>query len=318
MLAASAHLTGRDRHLVRLVGEHRVLTTGQLAALGFGSLTTARHRLAVLVRIGLLRRFRPHPPTGSAPWHYVLGPVGAALLGAEDRDERRWAPQARADRQLGLERSPRLGQMTGRNWFVAARARHAREHGGELAEWLNEADTAARYEYAAVRSDDRARLPRPDGAGTWAEDGQTVSFWLEFDTGTEHLAVLAAKLDGYAVLAGGLASHGQPCPVLLFCFGSPRREQAARRALAATSQAGGLRIATAALDPAVVSPAGPAWLPLHQAAGPAVRLAGLEQALPDPWRDYRERRAREHQEAARREQALLDADPDDDEPGTPW
>jgi len=65
------------------VGVHRVLTTGQLAALGFASITTARHRLAVLVRIGLLRRFRPHPPAGSAPWLYVLGPLGAALLGAE-------------------------------------------------------------------------------------------------------------------------------------------------------------------------------------------------------------------------------------------
>jgi hypothetical protein len=316
VLAASAHLTGRDRHLVRLVGEHRVLTTDQLAALGFGSITTARHRLAVLVRIGLLRRFRPHPPAGSAPWHYVLGPVGAAMLGVEDRDPGRWAPQVRADRQLALERSGRLGHMTGRNWFFAALAREAREHGGELREWLNEAGTAARDVHAAVRSDDRARLPRPDGAATWAEDGQAVSFVLEFDTGTEHLGVLAGKLDGYAVLAAGLAWHEEPCPVLLFCFGSPRREQAARRALAATREAAGLRIATAALDPRVTSPAGPAWLPLPGHPGGQVRLAGLEQALPDPWQDYRDRRARERREAAEREQALLDADPDEDEPGT--
>jgi len=314
LLAAPAHLTDRDRQLVRLVGTHRVLTTDQLCALGFGNLTTARHRLAVLVRIGLLRRFRPHPPAGSAPWHYVLGPIGAALLGAEDRDERRWAPQARADRQLGLERSPRLAHMTGPNWFFAALARHAREHGGQLAGWLNEADTAARCEQAAVRSDDRARLPRPDGAGTWAEDGRATSFLLEYDVGTENLAVLAAKLDGYAVLAAGLAWHGQPCPVLLFCFGSPRREQAARRALAATRDAGALRIATAALDPSVTSPAGPAWLPLPGHPGGPVRLAGLDPALPDPWRDYRDQRARERREAADREQALLDADEDDDEP----
>jgi hypothetical protein len=94
LLAAPAHLTGRDRELVRLVAVHRVLTTDQLAALAFGSVITARHRLAVLVRIRLLRRFRPHPPEGSAPWHYVLGAVGAAMLGTEDRDERRWVPQA--------------------------------------------------------------------------------------------------------------------------------------------------------------------------------------------------------------------------------
>jgi hypothetical protein len=119
LLAVSAHLTERDRMLVRLVGVHRVLTTDQLAALGFGNVTTARHRLSVLVRLGLLRRFRPHPETGSAPWHYLLGPVGAALLAAEDRDERRWVPQVRADRQLALERSARLAHMTagtGSSW----------------------------------------------------------------------------------------------------------------------------------------------------------------------------------------------------------
>ena len=118
------------------------------------------------------------------------------------------------------------------------------------------------------------------------------------------------------MLAAGLAWHGEPCPVLLFCFGSPRREQAARRALATSQDAGALRIATAALDPRLTSPAGPVWLPLHGPDGGQVRLAGLEQALPDPWQDYRERRARERRQAADREQALRDAGPDDDEPGT--
>jgi hypothetical protein len=133
VLAAAAHLTERDRYLVRLVGEHRVLTTNQLCALGFGSIITARHRLGMLARLGVLRRFRPHPETGSAPRYYLLGPVGAALLGAEDRDEKKWAPQVRADRQLALERSQRLGHMTGRNWFFAALAAHARTGGGSCA-----------------------------------------------------------------------------------------------------------------------------------------------------------------------------------------
>ncbi len=67
MLSASAHLTDRDRDLVRLIGRHRVLTTDQVAALTFGSVITARHRLAVLVRLGVLRRFRPLREVGSAP-----------------------------------------------------------------------------------------------------------------------------------------------------------------------------------------------------------------------------------------------------------
>lgn len=237
MLAAATHVTDRDRVLVRLVAVHRVLTTDQLAALGFGNITTARHRLSMLVRLGLLRRFRPHQPVGSAPWHYVLGPVGAMLLGVEERDEKRWASHVRADRQLALERSPRLSHMIGRNWFFVALARHARGRGGELREWLNEADAAARCESAAIRSDDRARLPHPDGAGTWAEDGQEVPFLLEYDLGTENLTVLSGKLGSYLVLAGGLAWQEQISPLLLFCFGSPRREQAARRALVATRAA---------------------------------------------------------------------------------
>lgn len=98
-----------------------------------------------------------------------------------------------------------------------------------------------------------------------------MSFLLEYDTGTEHLPVLAGKLDGYQVLAARLAWHRQVCPVLLFCFGSPPREQAARRALAATREAAALRIATTAIDQRVTSPAGPVWLPLlghASAAGP--------------------------------------------------
>jgi Replication-relaxation len=87
---AAARLTGRDRYLVRVVAEHRVLTTDQLAALAFDSTITARHRLDALARLGALNRFRPHRATGSAPWHYLLGPLGAALLGAEDRDDKRW------------------------------------------------------------------------------------------------------------------------------------------------------------------------------------------------------------------------------------
>jgi hypothetical protein len=84
-----------------------VLTTDQMCALGFDSIITARHRLGVLVSLGMLRRFRPRREAGSSPWHYLLGPVGAALLGAEDRDDRRWVPQVRADRQLPRLSSPR-------------------------------------------------------------------------------------------------------------------------------------------------------------------------------------------------------------------
>jgi hypothetical protein len=260
-----------------------VLTTGQLTALGFANLTTARHRLSALVRLGLLlHRFRPHPPTGSAPWHYVLGPVGA-LLGTEDRDKKKWAPQARADRQFGLERSPRLGHMLGRNQFFVALAEHARQHGGELRECLNETQAAVDpVRDLPVGPSVWDGLPHPDGAGTWAGHGRQVSL-LEYDTGTENLAQLAGKLGGYAALASVLADNERTAPPLLFCFGSPRREQGARNALDACRDSAAVRIATTAIDPYLISPALPVWLPLSGHVGRQVRLIDLNQALPDPW-----------------------------------
>jgi hypothetical protein len=72
---------------------------------------------------------------------------------------------------------------------------------------------------------------------------------------------------------------------LLFCFPTARREQSARKALAATAAASlDLQIATVALDPRVICPAcGPAWMPLHGGHAP-MRLIDLGGVLPDPWR----------------------------------
>jgi hypothetical protein len=287
VLSAAARLTARDRTLIRCVGEHRVLTTTQVAALGFGSVITARHRLAALTEAGALRRFRPHLPVGSAPWHYLLGPVGALLLGTEDRDDRKWATVVRADRQIALERSQRLAHMTGANWFFIALARHARHdtgHGTELREWLNEAQaeewvlTHARYISSGQE------VPRPDGLGVWAEDGRETAFFLEHDTGSERLAQLAGKLPGYGDAAKHMADRDVTCPLLLFCFPTPRREQAARRTLAPCPDTPGLRIATTAIDPEHTSPAGPVWLPLTDThTSGQVALSALDTAIPDPW-----------------------------------
>jgi len=312
LLGAAAHLTERDRDLVRLVGEHRVLTTGQLAAAGFGSVITARHRLAVLTKLGMLRRFRPHREAGSAPWHYLLGPAGAVLLGAEDADDRKWLAAVRSDRQLALTRSQRLAHLVGVNGFFIALLAHARAGGGELRAWLSE--------QAAVGWLDRVRpwgqhtdLPRPDGLGMWAAAGSEMTFVLEYDTGTEHLAQLASKLPGYRSLAQAMADVNRTCPLLLFCFPGPQREQAARRALAACPEAAALRIATTAVDPELVSPAGPVWLPLiHGWPGGRVALCALDTAMPDPWQHYRAVRQRERDRAEQaRSRAPWVGDPDD-------
>src|SRR5580692_5968011 len=83
LVRAASHLTDRDRYLCRLLYEHRVLTTEQVADVGFDSAITARHRLAILADLDVVERFRPLRQSGSSPWHYVLGAIGAAVVAVE-------------------------------------------------------------------------------------------------------------------------------------------------------------------------------------------------------------------------------------------
>lgn len=187
--------------------------------------------------------------------------------------------------------------MTDVNWFFVALAQHAREHGGDLEQWLSTAETAAALDSVAVRHDDRGRFPRPDGAGTWVQGGHRVEFLLENDTGTGYLPALAGILDRYQALAAAMAWQERLYPLLLFCFTSPRREQAARQTLGATREASSLRIATAAIDPRVTSPAGAVWMPLLPGTRRQVPLIDLDTVIPGPWGEYRQERAQERRPA---------------------
>jgi hypothetical protein len=215
----------------------------------------------------------------------------------------------RADRQLALEHSQRLAHMVGANWFFAALAAHARQTSSVagLEAWLNETATTAWLAAHVPASYHAYDMPHPDGLGVWAEHGPETTFVLEHDTGSEHLPQLTAKLPGYARLAKAMADLGHLCPLLLFCFPTPRREQAARHALASCSGASALRIATTAIDPQQTSPAGAVWLPLPDShTGGQVALSALDTALPDPWRHYRAEQERAREQAVqRREQAGL-------------
>jgi len=151
---------------------------------------------------------------------------------------------------------------------------------------------------------ERSRLserehPNPDGLGTWAEAGRRTVFMLEHDTGSEHLPQLTGKLPSYRHLAEKMAGLGNLCPLLLFCFPTPRREQSARHALTASPSAPALRIATTAINPEQTSPAGRIWLPLAPGNGSRMALSALDAALPDPWAQQRAAAGRARQEAAR-------------------
>ena len=153
------------------------------------------------------------------------------------------------------------------------------------------APAAARPNWSAGGASGAAPPPgatcaRPDGYGRWREQtpGQppaVTDFFLEYDTGTENLPRLIAKLAGYRDLA---ARTGIATPVL-FWLPSPRREAALRARLAgppphgtrnapSAAQIPGVPVATAAPGTSPEGPAGAAWLPAAS-PGPRRRLARL-------------------------------------------
>ncbi|MBA9003083.1 replication-relaxation family protein [Thermomonospora cellulosilytica] len=260
-------LTDRDRQLLELVWEHRVLTTDQITAVFFPSPSRARQRLAELRGLSVLLRFQPWTPIGTRPQHWVLGPAGAHVLAAQ----RGVSPKElgyRQDRASAIALSSRLGHQVGVNDFFTRLHAHARRQGNgtALTEWWSEQRCASLW----------GDLARPDAFGRWTEpqeNGQpaTVDFFLEHDTGTETLRRVAAKLNGYAALA---ESTGITTPVL-FWLPSPTREANLRAALGAPD----VPVATAVHTPATApdGPAGPVWLPVGT-TGPRRRLSALAHA----------------------------------------
>jgi len=273
----SARLTARDRWLLRMICEHRVLTTGQVTQLAFGTTRAATARMTVLYQYRAVDRFQPLVSAGSSPLHFVLDESGAMLLAEEDGVTTA-ALGWRRDTSLAIALSPRLAHDTGANGFFTALAAAARASGGRAALecWWGERRCASAWGESA----------RPDGYGRWSEQvpGQppgVADFFLEYDTGTETLARVTAKLAGYAALA---ARTGIATPVL-FWVPSPRREAALRARLdgppppgirnaSAASRIPGVPVATGTPGTSPDGPPGAAWLPAGS-PGPRRRLAQL-------------------------------------------
>ncbi|GAA3120309.1 hypothetical protein GCM10010466_09020 [Planomonospora alba] len=262
----AARLTARDRRLLRMVKEQRVLTAPQIARIAFDTDDAARKRLLALHHMGVLDRFRPNlpPGMGTAPYHYVLGPAGAAVLASEDGVD----PGAygyRRDRVLAIAYSQRLSHTVGTNGFGAGLYGFARRHAtAELVTWWAENRCASLW----------GDTVRPDAYGRWREDEHTVDFFLEYDTGSESLERVVRKLDGYAALAEAT----QVVTPVLFWVQGERREANLRRKLVHHPAHIFVPIATGnpsvAAGPVDDGPAGEKWLP-SDTDGPRLRLAEL-------------------------------------------
>ncbi|WP_328437577.1 replication-relaxation family protein [Streptomyces sp. NBC_00444] len=268
----ASHLTPRDRWLARMLHEHHVLTTHQIAALAWSSRRAANLRLLQLYKWRAVDRFQPFVTSGSAPMHYVLDVAGAATLAHEHGLDVRDL-NYRHDRALGVAHSLRLAHIIGVNTFftaLVARGRRPRAL-GHLTAWWSETRCAQLF----------GDLVRPDAYGRWLEDRTELEWFLEFDRGTERPASrLAARITGYAQLA---TTTGIITPVLVW-LPSARREATVRRALA--------EVVGSLVDPSLVplattsadlvacadrtDPAVARWLPLRRRNGPGrLRLAEL-------------------------------------------
>jgi hypothetical protein len=274
LTALANRLTDRDRAIIHLVGEHRVFTTAQLAEVYFNSVDRAEHRLRELTDARALARFRPHTRhgEGSAPFHYVLGPAGAAVLAAEQGIEPRRLGY-RLDKALEIAHNQRLAHLVGVNGFFTALAAYARQQccqgasAATLAVWWSERRCRDRW----------GDVVRPDGYGRWQQGDAEVDFFLEYDRGTEPLHRLAAKLLAYGELADATEI---PTPVLLW-LPSLGREVSLRQAIAGETQWGRVPFLIATASPTLGHrPAEQAWLPLGQ-TWPRHRLIDLAELHPD-------------------------------------
>lgn len=253
----STRLTPRDRWIISMLWEHRVLTSEQITSVAFPSYRSGRQRLRELHLWGVIDRFQPFKPTGSAPMHYVLAPAGAAVLASQHGFEVKDLGY-RHDRAIGIAHSLRLAHTVGVNeWFVSLIAEAQRGGAFTVDAWWSETRCARLF----------GDLARPDGYGRLGRDGAHAEFFLEYDLGTEPLTKVVAKLGGYCALADSTAISTS----LLFWFPTARREANARKQLLVVwrglDNPDAVPIATAAANLLELddepSPASAVWLPLN-------------------------------------------------------
>lgn len=295
----ASRVTTRDLQILESVRKFRVLTVHQIALMHFDGEDSARQRLVILSRLGALDRFRPQMSLGegTAPFHYVLGPGGAAVLAATEATAR---ADYRRDRAFAVAFNRQLPRLVAVNDFAACLYALSRQRSASrVRQWLT-ADECAKAWKPHVE---------PHAYGDWVEGDERSDFFLEYDVGIGIKPVdeLIRKLPGYRELAD-LTSVATPVLVLTR---TSDREIELRNRLARELPHRGVPIVTGclALLPADLGEDGPTaniWLPLG-ASGPRLRLARLRAALPQVHEFRKHREAEKARAGAEREEALESA-----------
>jgi hypothetical protein len=267
LTALAGRLTAGDRQVCRLLGDHQILTAGLLALLLGTPPRTLQQRLTTLTTLKVVDRFRPHQPVGagSAPYHYLLGEAGAAVLAADG--------SATADRP-GWDRAQLAGVAHANGHLthllavntVLAQLTHTARHraGTRLVCWWPAGRCQAKW----------GRLITPDSYVRWQDPDGEVDFFLHHHPTQPAADQPALQLDGYNDLAAATAIT---TPVLLSA-GDPDQEAQLRDRL--TGQR--LLVPVATSNPACGPPTDPVWLPTSSpAGGRRYRLGALGH--PNPW-----------------------------------
>jgi protein involved in plasmid replication-relaxation len=209
--AAWGGLPERDRALLRwlLVGD--VVTSELAAVLAYGSLRTARRRLARMVELGLLRGF------WAANSQRPRGRHGYALV-RSIRDE--LTPTATLGRRAASNGSATASiHLLATNDLIAAFLREADpERGLGLTAWLTERSVAPLFD----------GYVRPDALAVIATPSSRIPIFIERDLGTETARIVAAKVARYATV---LASRTEPSANLGIVADSARRVTSIQRAV---------------------------------------------------------------------------------------
>jgi Replication-relaxation len=267
LTALAGRLTDGDWQLCRLLGDHQVLTTGLLSLLLDAPPRTLQQRLTTLTTLKVVDRFRPHQPVGagSAPYHYLLGEAGAAVLAADGNatvDRSGGDPAA----LLGVAHANgRLTHLLGVNTVFAQLSHTARHRAGtRLVCWWPAGRCHAQW----------GRLIAPDAYVRWQDPDGEVDFFLHHHPARPATDQPALLLEGYNDLA---AATGITTPVLLSAS-DPDQEAQLRAQLAGRR----LLVPVATSNPACGPPTEAVWLPTSSpAGGRRHRLGAL--AHPDPW-----------------------------------
>jgi hypothetical protein len=188
-------LQPRDEEIIRIVSEHRVISSDDLHLRLYGSRQPLLRRLQKLFHHGYLDRPRSQRERKNAPMVYALGQEGAKVIGQEPRSSVDWS-----------EKNRQLGRPYLEHGLMVSRFQTALRHASFVLGSANvehwQGDGTIR---SSVEVEDRRRTERipvaPDAYFVLqvTEDEKTtrVHCFLEADRGTMTVSRFVTKLRGY-------------------------------------------------------------------------------------------------------------------------